>query len=422
MNSKKQWTDWLRDRLSQYETKDVPQGLWDDIENALDAKPGRKPLWLKISGVAAAAAVVFVCGLNMLLRDNNVDTVDNVVSSVRLRQVDGIQRGEQSAQQEKVMAEAPAVMHAYRYRGRTVTDVRKDTVTEYTARTPETDNTPQASATENGDTSGGNDANETPVYNNSEATNRLLAEYGGETDRLAHKHGSGGISVDLYASNLTSSVASMDGYGALAERPVMPKAHGVSPIASPVQTMAYSNRYEEAVTDVRHHMPVRIGLGVRYFFNRHWTVETGIVYSMLESETTSGTDHSYIYADQKIQYAGVPVSVGYQWINTRRLTVYTNMGVQAEFGMAGTLESLCVVEGEPADKKRSDIDNIPMQWSLNAAAGVQYNIIGNLGIYAEPGLAYYINNGSSLRTAYSDKPLNFSMKVGLRYDFKTIKK
>ena len=41
-----------------------------------------------------------------------------------------------------------------------------------------------------------------------------------------------------------------------------------------------------------------------------------------------------------------------------------------------------------------------------------------VGIYAEPGVGYYFDNGSDVKTAYSDNPLNFNMKLGLRYSIK----
>ena len=58
-----------------------------------------------------------------------------------------------------------------------------------------------------------------------------------------------------------------------------------------------------------------------------------------------------------------------------------------------------------------------MQCSLNAAAGLQFNILPNLGVYAEPGVGYYFNNGSKVETIYKEKPFNFNLKAGLRLSF-----
>ena len=38
------------------------------------------------------------------------------------------------------------------------------------------------------------------------------------------------------------------------------------------------------------------------------------------------------------------------------------------------------------------------------------------GIYAEPGVAYYFDNESSLPTIYQEKPFNFNLNMGLRFN------
>ena len=52
---------------------------------------------------------------------------------------------------------------------------------------------------------------------------------------------------------------------------------------------------------------------------------------------------------------------------------------------------------------------------MNAAAGVQYNFSNLLGLYVEPGVSYYFDNGSSVSNIYKDKPFNFNLNLGLRF-------
>ena len=58
-----------------------------------------------------------------------------------------------------------------------------------------------------------------------------------------------------------------------------------------------------------------------------------------------------------------------------------------------------------------------LQFSVVAAAGLQFNITDRFGIYAEPGMSYYFDNGSEVSTIYKDRPFNFDMKIGLRFSF-----
>ena len=57
------------------------------------------------------------------------------------------------------------------------------------------------------------------------------------------------------------------------------------------------------------------------------------------------------------------------------------------------------------------------QWSLQLRAGAAYAFIPQLELYAEPSMAYYINNKSDIPDLWKDKPLNFIFQVGLRTNF-----
>ena len=49
---------------------------------------------------------------------------------------------------------------------------------------------------------------------------------------------------------------------------------------------------------------------------------------------------------------------------------------------------------------------------------MQLKMNKEVGIYGEQGVGYYFDNGSDVKTAYSDNPFNFNMKLGLRYSIK----
>ena len=46
---------------------------------------------------------------------------------------------------------------------------------------------------------------------------------------------------------------------------------------------------------------------------------------------------------------------------------------------------------------------------------MQFDVLDNVGIYAEPGVSYHFDDHSSLQTIYKEKPLNFNLNVGIRY-------
>lgn len=70
-----------------------------------------------------------------------------------------------------------------------------------------------------------------------------------------------------------------------------------------------------------------------------------------------------------------------------------------------------------ASKQTTDLVEKPVQWSVNANAGIQFNCTDFVGIYAEPGIVYYFDNHSDIKNIYKDRPLNFNLSLGVRFSF-----
>ena len=71
-----------------------------------------------------------------------------------------------------------------------------------------------------------------------------------------------------------------------------------------------------------------------------------------------------------------------------------------------------------ADISEGDIDTHPWQFSINAAAGAEYNFTRQFGVYLEPSLGYYFNDGTKLEHYYKEHPLAPSLQFGLRLHLK----
>ena len=104
------------------------------------------------------------------------------------------------------------------------------------------------------------------------------------------------------------------------------------------------------------------------------------------------------------------------WEN-ERFGLYLSGGGMMEMCVAGKSDIDYIVDNELALTKHKNIRVKPLQFSVNASAGFQVNLIPQLGVYLEPGVSYYFDNGSAVETIYKDKPLNFNLKMGLRYTF-----
>ena len=160
---------------------------------------------------------------------------------------------------------------------------------------------------------------------------------------------------------------------------------------------------------INHRQPIRFGFSLRYRLGERWSVESGLTYTRLSADITHSVDGKATETEQRLNYLGIPVSASYQVWGSRYFNFYLSAG--------GLVEKM--IKGSRTTQGVSNSVNIhPLQLSVNGALGAEFNIIDNLSLYAEPALNYYFDNGSAIPTFYQEKPLNFNLNVGLRFNIK----
>jgi hypothetical protein len=165
---------------------------------------------------------------------------------------------------------------------------------------------------------------------------------------------------------------------------------------------------------VTHRQPIRFGLALCYCLNDKWSIESGLVYTRLLS------DYSYLLAgepyaqgEQQLNYLGIPLKVNHQLWSTHHMGVYLSAGGIVEKMVKGTLQTT-----ENGKDQKTDVSIRSLQYSVNGAIGIAYHLTPMMSIYAEPGVGYYFDNGSSIPTYYQEKPFSFNLNVGLRFSIK----
>ncbi len=170
------------------------------------------------------------------------------------------------------------------------------------------------------------------------------------------------------------------------------------------------------IVEHQHHdAPITIGLSVNKKLNERWSFETGLQYTFLKSDFITGEDYR-IQETQKLHYIGLPLRVSYRWGHFRKFSFYSTAGVQVDIPLKGTLRTSHVTDSVPIDISRQSLA-VPLQWSVNASAGVQYHFTPHISFYVEPTLNYYIPDGSGLRTIRKEHPVTFTVPVGLRFSW-----
>jgi len=145
----------------------------------------------------------------------------------------------------------------------------------------------------------------------------------------------------------------------------------------------------EYVSD--HHLPIRLGVSLNYHLSTRLALLTGINYTYLYSEFKIPL-YSKVSYEQKLHYLGIPLGLSYQLWASNSFQIYLSGGWMLE---------KCLNEE-------------PWQWSVEAAAGIEYSIVRQLGLYLEPSLGYYFKDGTSFEHYYKEHPLAPSIEFGLR--------
>lgn len=158
----------------------------------------------------------------------------------------------------------------------------------------------------------------------------------------------------------------------------------------------------------KHNMPVSFGATVSYALNDRLALTSGLVYTLATSSFEHGTSSNASKDEQTLHYVGIPLTASYTIWGNSWLKTYVNAGGQADFNVSAKVET----EGYT-----TDIDKDRAQLSVGAAAGVQLNVVKQMGVYVEPGVRYYFDNGSNVQTVFKEHPCNFSLQMGLRWNF-----
>lgn len=168
-------------------------------------------------------------------------------------------------------------------------------------------------------------------------------------------------------------------------------------------TSQFSNAQTEFVW--KHRLPLRFGLSVHYQLNDRLSLLSGISYTYLYSECSIPLYN--INYNQKLHYLGIPIGMVWQLWSSGHFRLYLSGSAMLEKCVHASF-----------DYKSSDGVDIekPWQWSLNAAAGAEYSFTPQLGVYLEPSLGYYFDDGSNLDHYYKDHPLAPSISFGLRFN------
>ncbi len=163
-----------------------------------------------------------------------------------------------------------------------------------------------------------------------------------------------------------------------------------------------------------HDKPITFGLSVAKSLGNKWNLETGLQYSLLKSNFTLGEDSYCIKQNQKVHYLGIPLQVSYRWFDIKNWSAYSSIGATLHIPIYGK-NTKQYVTGETIPYMNSSHFTPPYQWAVGTGIGLQYKFMTNWCVYFEPTFNWYIPNGSTTHTIWTEHPSTITVPFGIRF-------
>lgn len=435
---KTNWQKNIHDRLGSYE-KDAPEGLWEGISRRmpklndggmLTDKPQRTAkfrMW-RVAGVTAAASVALVIGYSFLGEDakDNINIATNTPKHPNMlasnkkpigNEPTGICAEQATHSADNLLSEQPTLASVSTEQPTLASASMETDVKEISNKEENSKEEDNSKKEENSK----KESRQTEVKLEKRKDSRVLPMSQQDDALLAYNDVTERRGTADASSRWTVSTSAMGGLGAsgtstaYGDYLVLSCPGFADTKDSPMLDMSSVNRDRETNTEYEHHLPIRIGLSVAYALTDRLSISTGLTYTRLSSDIKDASRKSNYSGEQRLHYVGIPVNVSYKMASFRWLSMYGTAGVLAEKCVSGSTEEGYVINNTVQQTNTHDVSTKPLQMSVNAGLGIQFNIIDNVGIYAEPGVSYYFDDGSALQTIYKEKPLNFNLNVGVRF-------
>lgn len=389
------WRKQMQQKMEGYE-RSLPELSWNELDKALAANRRQSPpaprwgvhVWGRRIAAAAAVAVAVVGGglYYFNSEEENVDirklaTLGGRVSNPpHIRQVKNLPSQPQIA----------AITDDKPISGRKNQNVHVESLPDEQSIDRQVGNLPSQPVKE--------ENSELPVEPRQKDRKQDIYE---PLDLTPPTGGQGGFIAAVYTQNGFAHTS--DGMNGMS---YLPYGDASSEFNSGTNGILENNAPKSVTYD--HDFPIKIGVGIRYPINKRWSLTTGLTYSYLHSTYEASEKGDHWNGKQNLHYIGLPLGVSYNVLSANRFNLYITAGGEMQKLVSG--KSIDEIEGSETVKEKR------LQWSLNAAVGAQYNFTDNIGLYIEPGVVHYIDNGSHIENYYKYKPTNFNLNLGLRLD------
>ena len=379
--------------------EEVPASVWEGVSAGLDKAARGKvvALWFRRAGIATVAAAAIAGMLLVLPEDNGADIVpgaedSNMIAVVENDPVIPADTAETAVPEMIYVAKAEPV----KFKAEAAEQAVQTETPAVDAGIP-ADTAEEPDGTEDYHTSG----QERKSDNNTgaETAAEWKDEWAEVEEPVRKKKNASFILSGLTGTNAAQNETVKD----IFKRP--------DPNPGPATTGV-----TQTSTNSAYGIPVSFGAGVRIGLSSKWSIGAGVNYSMLSRKFygtytkvgAGGTIENSTSSDIRNtqHYIGIPVNAYYDIVDSRNVNFYAYAGGTVEKCIS---DKYSVLNTSIIHKEKVD----GLQWSANVGIGVGFKLSKHLGLYIDPSLRYYFDNGQphSIRSA---QPLMLGFEVGLK--------
>ena len=416
MENKELWMNKLKEKLADY-SEPTPASGWEQLEKEL-MHPVEKKIYPYRKWMMAAAAVILLAVVSSVslyfLGTPAADEMRHIQTPALASMPDALPSGQQPDVQgtdvEPVMNPVSVREKRLAKADKSIPKHADEPVVKYKRVVDEAKDKP-VSVTESDDTSIDLERTQKdtdqPTADNRSRRPSGKDKYHIPTKTKSSRKGTWSMGLGVNNSGGASSEIGSGAHPYMSRVSMLAVSNSLMAIPND-QTLVFKDgvpylRQAKQVLDIKHHQPISFGLSVRKTLGKGFSLESGLTYTLLSSDAKLADDEQQMI-EQKLHYIGIPLRANWNFLDKKLVTLYVSGGGMVEKCVYGKLGS----EKETVK---------PLQFSVSGAVGAQLNATKRIGVYLEPGVAYYFDDGSDIQTIRKENPFNFNIQAGIRLTY-----
>ena len=116
--------------------------------------------------------------------------------------------------------------------------------------------------------------------------------------------------------------------------------------------------------------------------------------------------------ERHLHYIDIPVGLSYNILDRNAFDLYAHSSFMLERGVSG--RDFVLLDGVKTMETKIEYEGF--QPSVDLSVGAMFTV-GNIGLYAQPGLSYYFGTASQPANYRTENPISLSLRVGMKFLF-----